>query len=344
MTQASAAPSTFTDHREVVLTFAGRGVTAVALVHELTRPRRVPFRRMRPGLWTLRWPWPEADRVEYLLELTRRDGRRELVLDPANPLRAPGPFGEKSVLERPAYAPPAWVADEDSPAGDVVPHDLRTRYGPLPARLWSAVDADPGSPLPLLIVHDGPEYAELSALLRYLDHAVAFGEVPPLRALLLPPPGDRNDSYSASARYDRAFASDVAAAFPPTAHRPVVMGASLGALAALHLHWSGAVRPAGLFLQSGSFFRRRTDRFETGFPRFGRVSRFVGRVLGGRGAPEPVPIVMTCGTAEENLANNRVVARALGVELVEHRDAHNWVSWRDVLQPHLTDLLLRAWT
>ena len=28
--------------------------------------------------------------------------------------------------------------------------------------------------------------------------------------------------------------------------------------------------------------------------------------------------------------------------MVEDRDAHNWVAWRDVLHPHLADLLLRA--
>jgi enterochelin esterase-like enzyme len=343
MTQAAVAPAQPEDG-EVELSYAGRGVTAVALVHDLVRPRRVPFRRVRPGLWTLRWRWPEADRVEYLLELTRRDGRRELFPDPANPLRTRGPFGERSVLELPGYEPPAWVGDRQSPAGEVAALPLRTRYGPLEARIWSAVDAEPEEPLPLLVVHDGPEYAEFSALLCYLDHAVSFGELPPLRAALLPPPGNRNESYSASARYSRAFANDVLPALPSSAHPPVLMGASLGALAVVHLHWTGAATPAGLFLQSGSFFRRRTDAFETAFPRFERIARFVGRMLGGRGAPEGVPVTLTCGTAEENLANNRVVARALGAPLVEHRDAHNWVSWRDVLQPHLTELLLTAWT
>jgi enterochelin esterase family protein len=324
-------------------------VSGVALVHELVRPRRVPFRRERRGLWTLRWPWPEADRLEYLLELTRRDGRRELVLDPANPLRAPAPFGPKSVLERPGYEPPAWIDDEESPAGELRPHALRTRYGPLEALVWSPVDSEPEEPLPLLVVHDGPEFAEYSALPRFLDHAVAFGEVPLLRAALLPPPGNRNETYSASARYARAMARDVAGALPVSGRPPVLMGASLGALAALHLHWTGALRPAALFLQSGSYFRRRTDRQESGFPHFERISRFVGRVLGGRGAVPSVTVTLTCGTAEENLANNRLLAGALAahghdVALVEHRDAHNWVSWRDVFFPHLVDLLLRAWT
>ena len=31
------------------------------------------------------------------------------------------------------------------------------------------------------------------------------------------------------------------------------------------------------------------------------------------------------------------------VALVEHRDAHNMTAWRDTLDPHLVDLLARAW-
>ena len=61
------------------------------------------------------------------------------------------------------------------------------------------------------------------------------------------------------------------------------MGASLGALGALHAHWLHPGAFSGLFLQSGSFFRRRSDGHEAGFPRFTRLTRFVVRVPGGRG-------------------------------------------------------------
>ena len=57
----------------------------------------------------LRLPMPEADRMEYQFELTRRDGSVAIVCDPANPLKAPGPFGYKSVLEFPGYRPPEWL-------------------------------------------------------------------------------------------------------------------------------------------------------------------------------------------------------------------------------------------
>jgi enterochelin esterase family protein len=125
------------------------------------------------------------------------------------------------------------------------------------------------------------------------------------------------------------------------------MGASLGALAMLHAHWSSPQTFGGLFIQSGSYFRRRFDAHESDFGRYERIARFVSAVAGGRREVEPVPITFTCGTGEENHDNNRFVSATLqrrgwDVRLVEHRDAHNWISWRDVFHPHLADLVLRA--
>jgi enterochelin esterase family protein len=184
-------------------------------------------------------------------------------------------------------------------------------------------------------------------LLRLLHHLVAFGELPPISAPLLPPPNDRNETYSATARYARALVQDWLPQLQPYAGPPVAVGASLGALALLHAHWTHPGALGGLFLQSGSFFRRRLDPQESGAPRFARITRFVSRVFGGRGELERIPATLTCGTAEENLGNNRAVAAALRRQgwqapLVEHPDAHNWVSWRDSLHPHPAELFLRA--
>ena len=58
---------------------------------------------------------------------------------------------------------------------------------------------------------------------------------------------------------------------------------------------------------------------------------------------------LTCGTAEENHANNLAMRDQLsrvGVETGwgEIRDGHTWTCWRDTLDPHLTDLLTRVWS
>jgi enterochelin esterase-like enzyme len=333
------------------LSLADGRFARVELAHELRRPRLVPFRRSVCG-WRLELERRPVDRLEYLLELEDHDGRVERVPDPGNPLRAPGAFGEKSVIEYPEYEPPVWTADDDSQTGDL-------RALPLPSRLlrrttetllWSAAKTDPGELLPLLLVHDGPDYVQYSGILRLFDHLVAFAELPPFRAALVPPPMDRNEMYSASARYARVLADEwlpqLADAAPSTG-RPVAPGASLGAISFLHAHWTRPGLLGGLFLQSGSFFRRRFDAHEWHVARFDRIARFVSTVAGTSTGPEPIPTTLTCGTGEENLDNNRFVAAALAARgwdapLVEHRDAHNWISWRDALHPHLAELFLRA--
>ena len=57
---------------------------------------------------------------------------------------------------------------------------------------------------------------------------------------------------------------------------------------------------------------------------------------------------MTCGSAEENHANNRLLREHLartGVQVTwaEARQGHTWTCWRDLLDPALTGLLRKVW-
>jgi enterochelin esterase-like enzyme len=286
--------------------------------------------------WVLQIDPPGIARLEYKLELQHLDGTTETVLDPENPHRAGGAFGEKSVMLTEGYEPPAWLG-APGVEGHVTEQSVRGRGlgASVHARVW---DAGGG---PLLVAHDGPEYDALTGLTRYSAAMIAAGELPPHRVAMLAP-GPRDEWYSGSARYSRALAADVLPALNPV--DPIGMGASLGALAMLHAH----VRTpfAGLFLQSGSFFVLRHDAQEHRHPRFRRIIRVTRELQRDSGIPEPV--TMTCGIAEENLANNRIMARALAeqefdVELAEVPDMHNYTGWRDALHPHLTRLLQRVW-
>jgi enterochelin esterase-like enzyme len=129
--------------------------------------------------------------------------------------------------------------------------------------------------------------------------------------------------------------------------RPVGMGASLGALAMLHAQQRHPQLFAALFLQSGSFFVPRFDAQESGFVRYRRVVRNVRAILRD-GARRPMPVALTCGALEENVHNNRLMARTLAAQgfpaaLHEGRDLHNFTAWRDAFDPHLTALLREAW-
>jgi enterochelin esterase-like enzyme len=310
-----------------------RRLAAVRLAHQLRE--RLPHELTRNGRsWELTAPAPDVARFEYQLELIDRNGVSEWILDPENPKRASGPWGDKSVWEEPGYEAPAWVGEEPVGKPKAVTIASRILKTELPALIWAHPQATERSPL--LVAHDGPEYAEHSALVTYL------GQLPPLRAALIGPV-DRNEIYSASARYSRALAEDILPQLPAAPAR-IGLGASLGALSLFHTHRRHPESFDALFLQSGSFFRR-AESYERTFPRYERIVRFVGGVH--RNRPErAIPIILACGTVEENLNANRALeeslrARGYDARLHEFRDGHNWVAWRDSFHPQLLGLLQR---
>jgi enterochelin esterase family protein len=300
--------------------------------------------------WVLNLELADVLRLEYKLEVADAGGDTAWVLDPGNPKRAPGAFGEKSVLELPGYEPPAWLTAE-TVEGRYDELAIRGRGigAEVPVRVWSP--ADTGDPLRMLLANDGPEYDELSQLTRFCAAKIAAGELPPFRVALLQPL-DRDNWYSGSARYSRVVVNDI---IPTLRERfgvigtPAGMGASLGALAMLHVQRRFPRALGALFLQSGSFFMPRYDAHERRFSRYARVIRFVRDTRRSGEYAFPVGVGMTVGIAEENAANNREMARALAeqgyeVFLEEVPDMHNYVAWRDAFDPCLTTLLRRAWT
>jgi enterochelin esterase family protein len=303
-----------------------------------------------PGGWELRLPLPDLDCLEYLFEIPT-DGDAELRVDPGNPATVDGPFGEHSWLPFPGYAPPAWL---DQPSVEAVRRPVTvagTPVGTLDVGVWAPADAAPGEALPLLLSHDGPELDRFAGLTQYVGALVAQGRLPRMRVALLGP-GARNKNYSANPAYATALTGHVLPRLRelcPTDRPPVLGGQSLGGLAALHAAWTAPDTWGGLLLQSGSFFTPELDPQESGYEYFSEVTGFVRSVLAATtAAPGAPPMTLTCGTAEENLANNRLMAdhlAATGVDVAwgEVRQGHTWTCWRDSLDPHLTDLLTRAW-
>lgn len=326
-----------------------------SLYQEVRRPRLGPAMAAVEGGWAACLPLPPVDRLEYQFVVQRGDQRREWLLDPGNPRRAEGPFGAKSVLELSRYRPPAWLGDAPSALPRTRKLAVRCRRlgCTIPVQIWSSPGASAAdAALPLLLVHDGPEYARFAGILRFLSGAVSRGSLPPHRAALLQPTR-RDDQYTANPDYAEALAGEIVPAIERVIGvRPgsrVAAGASLGGVAMLHAHRLHGELCTGLFLQSSSFFRRPQDDHEGWMRSYPRVVAFVDSLLGApAGGPPPVPTLLTCGTVEENLFGNRRVRDALlaqgyPVRLIENRDAHNWTSWRDTFDPHLLHLLRERW-
>ena len=287
------------------------------------------------GGWELRLPFPDLDCLEYMF-----DAGGGLGLDPGNPDQVDGAFGPHSFLAMPGYEPPAWLEAEGRPG-----QRHQVSVGDIDLEVWEPAGHE-GQALPLLVVHDG---AEMEAYGRIVQYAATR---PPMRVALLSPGQDRDGRYAANAAYADALVEEVLpairAAFETRA-KPVLVGQSLGGLAALHAGWLHPDVFAGLVLQSGSFFTPVLDPQESGYAQFEQVAGFVASVHESTGAPLGLPpVVMTCGTAEENLANNRLLHTHLldldvPVAWGEVRQGHTWTCWRDSLHPHLGDLLSRVW-
>ena len=217
-------------------------------------------------------------------------------------------------------------------------------------QLHVPANSTPTQPLPLLVVHDGPEYADLAQLLRYVTTITRLEPDLRCRVLLLAPV-DRDRSYSASPAYARALVTGMlpqVTSTVATSGRPIGVGSSLGGLAMLHAAVTYPGSFAGVFSQSGSFFRPRTDGMERGFRFYQRTVRFVDDIVADPERLAGLHVSMTCGTGEENLANNRSLARRLrraGVptELTENPDGHNHTGWRDCLDPGLRILMRTVW-
>ena len=307
------------------------------------------FERGKDG-WELRLPrkkLPPVDRLEYLFEVTKGKETATL-LDPGNPLRVGGAFGDHSWLSL-GYRPPAWL--------DVIPEPgdrqrltvSGTPVGDVEVEIWSPVGTRPAGQLPLLLSHDGPEMDNLGQLTRFVGAMIATKRLPPMRVGLVAP-GARDERYAANPAYADALCRhvlpQVLGAAPTDGIPPVLMGQSLGAVAALHAEWTHPETFGGLLLQSGSFFTPELDAQESGYAHWKPVTAFVAEVLQAEKAPSTPPVTVCFGTAEENAANNRQLAaklRDLGypVTLGEVRDGHTFTCWRDLLDPHLTNLLRR---
>jgi enterochelin esterase-like enzyme len=323
---------------------AGKSLAAVRLLSSV-RHADLAF---TGDAWELDLPETRVRRIEYRFELTHPDGTRETADDPGNPVHATGGFGASSVMHHPDYAEPDWLHRPGVPGHWRTVHlPVRGLHTTLDLRIWSPEGPAP-APGRVLLAHDGPDYERFGGLARYTSAMIHAGTVPPYHLVLLPP-GDRDEWYSASPAYALALAGEIIPRIRAELHSPAVVGAgvSLGALAMLHAQRRHPAGFAGLFLQSGSYFQPRHDSQESGFAGWGRIVRFTGQVLrAGRGPA--VPAALTCGAAEENLANNRDMADALRdqgyqLDLTENPDAHTWTGWRDTLDPHLTALLRRVW-
>jgi len=289
---------------------------------------------------------PSDSRIEYKIEVIR-GGAVESIEDPLNPSRARDPFGANSVLHTTGYERPAWTfADPEARTGTVERHRRPSEA------LGRDVDIDVYLPArfrltgqyPLLVVHDGGDYLEYSAMQTVLDnliHRLDMAEV----VVAFTNPRERLVEYADFEPHARHIAEELVPWLEtelPLATNPAargVMGASFGAVASFSVARRYPGRFGRVLLQSGSFAFSDIGTSERG-PLFAPVEDMVN---GFRDRPEAFSeqVFVSCGRYESLIYENRSlvpVLQSTGMEVryVEARDGHNWENWRDRLRDGLS--------
>jgi enterochelin esterase-like enzyme len=297
-------------------------------------------------LWALTMDLPDNSRFEYKFEIVA-NGQRDLQLDGLNGVQAHDPFGANSVCQGHGYRRPVWTLPEaDTREGTLAEmHINSTAFEErrdiqvyLPARFKRSRN------YPLLIVNDGPDYLHYANLKTVLDNLIHRMEIPAMVVALTQSP-DRLIEYTGDQRHAKYINDDLLPAL--TEKLPLIdessarglMGASLGAVAALHTASLYPSRFGHLLLQSGSFAFSDLGHHKKG-PVFDPVVRFVNEY---RKNPFPLAekIYMSCGIYESLIYENRSLLPLLQrqdmkINFEEARDAHNWENWRDRLRNGLT--------
>lgn len=310
-------------------------------------PSVQPFQRVHDSdLWYVTMEIPERSRVEYKIERVIGE-RHEWLMDPLNPRIARDPYGANSVCHGEGYEHPDWsVHDPEARRGTVERVRIRTNGIANDGRLHVYLPARfrKNRQYPLLIAHDGSDFMRYSSLTTVLDNLIHRLEIAPMIVALIDS-SDRLREYGAFDAHAEFLRRDLVPALEdryPLVRRADargLLGASFGAVAALH----AAHRSPGFFgrlmLQSGSFAFSDIGDHERG-PLFDSVAGFVNSLR-----EKPVAfsekIFLTCGTYESLIYENRSIYPLLlgtGMEarFVESRDGHNWENWRDRLRDGLS--------
>lgn len=290
-------------------------------------------------LWWLGLSLPDGARLEYKLEVLA-DHHALWVNDPLNPLTTTNPFGTNSVCRAYGYRVPDFAqVHEGTPTGNFadlwVPSALG---GERKITIYEPAGFKPEDESPLLVVHDGGDYLTYGSMALVLDNLIAWGRIPPL-LVAFSWPVERLLEYAAYPPHADFVVNE---ALPAIGDRyrlgslRVLMGASLGAVAALHTAWRHPGTFGGLLLQSGTFAQA---------PGWGAAQGVLGPIAGllHRLEPSALPhrIFLSCGTYERMIGENRFMAErlrrtGLSVRYSESRDGHTWEAWRDRLEEGLS--------
>ena len=331
-------------------TFVFRGeASSVLLGHWLFGTAAAREMERIPGsdLWFLTLDLPAESRVEYRFQRVLGPDA-EWILDPLNERTVRDPFGVWSVCHGEGYERPEW-SEEDSQVGrgGLSFTDVRSRvFGTRRVTVYTPFGFRNRRRYPLLLVLDGEDYLRYASCRTVLDNLIHRREIPPLIAAFVTPE-KRIREYADNPAHAEFLTAELVPHLQrefPIRLRPDdrgLVGAGLGAVAALTAAWRYPGFFGKLLLASGSFTF--TDVGPS--TRTALLDPVVDFVNAYRQEPRRVSsrVFLSCGIYEPLIYENRSLVPLLresgmDVRYVEAPDGHNWDNWRDRLRVGLSSL------
>lgn len=272
---------------------------------------------------------PIEGRVEYKLKV---DG--DWILDPLNPRRAMGGYGENSDLWMPRYVPPTEIRyNPDIPHGTIDSLQLRSKIlkRTHPIFVYSPAGADKHIRYPTLYVTDGYDYLQFGKMANVLDNLIAAGRIRPVIAIFIDPRTNVHDNqtnqrmtdYAASDTYLR-FLQEEAVPFIEEEYRVseaavdrAIMGASMGGVISTYA-----------VLQRPEVFPKCAAQSPAYWQADSVIIAMAGTVVAGG-----ISLYIDTGTLHDTIVEARLVAGKLlaagaWLSYAEYPEGHNWWNWR----------------
>ena len=290
-----------------------------------------------PGtsLWYGAFAYEPDARLDYKLVI---DGS-SWVLDPRNPLRSRGGFGENSELRMPAYVGhPELLVREDVPRGilrDTVFYGNELGNSRR-VRLYLPAGYERGSDsLGIVVVHDGLEFIDIADMPTVLDNLIADGHIPPILALFIPPV-DRSSEYAGERMeiFARYITEEVLPAYraryriSADPSRSIVMGASNGGNISLFMAMSYPKLFGNVIAFSSNVVPPVADRYAD--PNVLPVRVYLD--IGTYDIPQLMPRVRSFRQVLED--------RGYDHQYAEFHEGHSWANWRSHIDDALQYLLV----
>ncbi len=328
-------------------TFAFRGeATRVELVRAGADSARTDLFRV-PGsdLWILRLPVEQDDRFEYTLAV-HRDGRAELIVDPANPHRIGDATGERSVCRSHGNHRHVRAETDGAPAGliETVAVSSETFGATREEQVYLPPGYAPEGIYPLVVIHDGAAFAAPADVAAALDSLIASGDIPPVVVTCVQT-RDRSGAYHGARRHGRYLVTELLPvlaaryALSLLPHDRVLVGTGLGAVASIStaVRYPGAF--GGLVLKAGAFVLDQGKLTTSPRPVFHGTARLT-RGLQRAGTLPATRAFVSAGDLAGPAPESRALAsflleRGADVRLASPSAGDNRQNWRDQLRDGL---------